>query len=228
LWRRRTGASVNSAALSACCQACQTRIRSWVAKPSFDRATLVIAASLRRRLWGVGWFRITAEGWRCETSDGRICAPRCAQRLLPGVPDSHTVLGRIATLRSSDLGDCGVPPARTVESGRGAASRITAEGWRCGQTSDGRMCALRCARRLLPGVADSHTALGRKATLHSSDLGDCDVPPVRAVCGVGRGSFASRPRVGVVWRCPTGASVHSAALSACCQAWQTRIRSWVA
>eukprot|EP00966_Prymnesium_polylepis_P307295 7101175-Prymnesium_polylepis.1 len=40
-----------------------------------------------------------------ETSDVRICAIRCAQRLLPSVTDSHTALGRIAKLRSSDVGD---------------------------------------------------------------------------------------------------------------------------
>ena len=144
-----------------CCQAFQTLIRPWVAQPSFDRAYVVIAASLRRELWG-------------ERGFGRLRASR--------------------------------PMVSVVE------------------TSDVLSCALRCAQRLLPGVADSHTVFCSIATLRSSDLGDCDVPPVRAVCGVGRGSFASRPRVGVVWRCPTGASVHSAALSACCQAWQTRTR----
>eukprot|EP00966_Prymnesium_polylepis_P285963 6605536-Prymnesium_polylepis.1 len=39
-WRRSTCASVHSAALRACCQALQTLMRPWVARPSLDRAIL--------------------------------------------------------------------------------------------------------------------------------------------------------------------------------------------
>eukprot|EP00966_Prymnesium_polylepis_P207869 4815055-Prymnesium_polylepis.1 len=45
------------------------------------------------------------------------------------------------------------------------------------ETSDVRIiCALRCAQRLLPGVAHSYTALGGIAEPRSSDLADCCVP----------------------------------------------------
>eukprot|EP00966_Prymnesium_polylepis_P230320 5329150-Prymnesium_polylepis.1 len=61
---------------------------------------------LRRELSGSGLRRLRASRRRVSvvvTSDVRICALRCAQRLLPGVAYSHTALGRIAKLRSSDL-----------------------------------------------------------------------------------------------------------------------------
>ena len=151
-----------------------------------------------------------------ETSDVRICALRCAQSLLPGAADSHTALGRIATLRSSGFGDCGVPPAQTVGSASavdGAASRITTEGWRCGDVRRAYLCTLLRSALLLPGVADSHTALDRIAKLRSSDFGDFCVPPARAVGSGGRGGFAHHDRGLALWRRPTGVSVHSAALS---------------
>eukprot|EP00966_Prymnesium_polylepis_P291644 6736040-Prymnesium_polylepis.1 len=66
---------------------------------------------------------------------------------------------------------------------------------------------------MLPGVTDSHTALGRMAKLRSSDCGDYCVPPARTV-GSGSGGFAHYDLGLALWRRPTCASLHLAALSA--------------
>eukprot|EP00966_Prymnesium_polylepis_P129772 3001148-Prymnesium_polylepis.1 len=118
-------------------------------------------------------------------------------------------MGRIAKPRSSDGGDCCVPPARAVwEVGRGGFAHhdLGVALWRRAKCAFVHSAA---PHRLVPGVADSHTVMGPTAKRRSSDVGDCCVPPAQVV---GRGGLRAQHDLRLaLWRRQASASVHSAA-----------------